>query len=189
MTTMSREHTSRNLLHIDIDCIRDIYYLGYFDCLTTLIFFSYLADVQCSVLGVPEPPLIGRIEGSRMGHSAVFECPTGYRLEGASGITCQYNGKRKRYAKLCSLAQSMINERKCIFVGKWSADVPHCEEIECPPIDIPENALLQLIEHNNTYGGQAVFTCMWGHKLSGSQSIRCDSDGRWKGSLPTCLGI
>ncbi|EFN89876.1 Locomotion-related protein Hikaru genki [Harpegnathos saltator] len=97
-----------------------------------------------------------------MGHSAVFECPIGYKLEGASGITCQYN-------------------------GKWSADVPRCEEIECPLINIPDNVLL--IEHNNTFGGKAVFTCMWGHKLSGSQSIRCESDGRWNGSMPTCLEI
>lgn len=55
-------------------------------------------------------------------------------------------------------------------------------------MDIPDNALLQLIEHNNTYGGRAVFTCMWGHKLSGSQSITCEGDGRWNGSVPTCLG-
>ncbi|KAL6256383.1 hypothetical protein P5V15_012497 [Pogonomyrmex californicus] len=120
-------------------------------------------DVQCSVLEIPDPPLISRIEGSRMGHNAVFECPAGYRLEGASAITCQYN-------------------------GKWSADVPHCEEIECPPMDIPDNALLQLIEHNNTYGGRVVFTCMWGHKLSGPQSMKCEGDGKWNGSMPTCLG-
>ncbi|XP_012224718.1 locomotion-related protein Hikaru genki [Linepithema humile] len=123
-----------------------------------------VTDVQCSVLSVPEPPLISHIEGSRMGQSATFECPVGYRLDGASGITCQYN-------------------------GKWSADVSRCEEIECPPMDIPDNALLQLIEHNNTYGGRAVFTCMWGHKLSGSQSITCEGDGRWNGSMPTCLEI
>ncbi|XP_011635095.1 locomotion-related protein Hikaru genki [Pogonomyrmex barbatus] len=121
-------------------------------------------DVQCSVLEIPDPPLISRIEGSRMGHNAVFECPAGYRLEGASTITCQYN-------------------------GKWSADVPHCEEIECPPMDIPDNALLQLIEHNNTYGGRVVFTCMWGHKLSGPQSMKCEGDGKWNGSMPTCLEI
>jgi len=47
-------------------------------------------------LNVPEPPLISRIGGSRMGNSAVFECPVGYRLEGASRITCQYNGTKQR---------------------------------------------------------------------------------------------
>lgn len=121
-------------------------------------------DVQCSVLAVPEPPLISDIGGSRIGDNAIFECPMGYRLEGASGITCQYN-------------------------GKWSASVPHCEEIECPAIDIADNPLLTLIEHNNTYGGKVVFTCMWGYKLSGSQSIKCEGNGRWNGTIPTCLEI
>ncbi|XP_071649906.1 locomotion-related protein Hikaru genki isoform X2 [Temnothorax longispinosus] len=108
-------------------------------------------DVQCPVLEVPEPPLISRVEGSRMGHSAVFECPEGYRLEGAPSITCQYN-------------------------GKWSTEVPHCEKIKCPEINIQENALLELNEHNNTYGEKALFTCMWGYKLSGSQSMTCERD-------------
>ncbi|XP_071559767.1 locomotion-related protein Hikaru genki isoform X2 [Temnothorax nylanderi] len=108
-------------------------------------------DVQCPVLEVPEPPLISRVEGSRMGHSAVFECPEGYRLEGAPSITCQYN-------------------------GKWSTEVPHCEKIQCPEINIQENALLELNEHNNTYGEKAVFACMWGYKLSGSQSMTCERD-------------
>lgn len=53
-----------------------------------------VADVQCPVLNLPEPPLIGKIEGARMGHGATFECPVGFRLEGAAGITCQYNGKK-----------------------------------------------------------------------------------------------
>lgn len=32
-----------------------------------------------------------------MGHGATFECPVGFQLEGAAGITCQYNGE-----KLCT---------------------------------------------------------------------------------------
>ncbi|XP_014487634.1 PREDICTED: locomotion-related protein Hikaru genki isoform X3 [Dinoponera quadriceps] len=127
-----------------------------------------VVDVQCPVLTVPGggSPLISRIEGRRMGHSAIFECPMGYRLEGASSITCQYN-------------------------GEWSGgmNVPHCKKIKCPSMNISDNALLQLTEHNNTFGETASFTCMWGHKLSGSQSIRCESDGRWNGSMPTCLEI
>lgn len=123
-----------------------------------------VTDVQCPGLDAPEPPLISRIEGSRLGHSAIFECPVGYRLEGASRITCQYN-------------------------GKWSTEVPHCEKIKCSEINIRDNALLVLNEHNNTYGEKAVFTCMWGYKLSGSQSMTCEGDGKWNGSMPTCQKI
>lgn len=64
------------------------------ECISSYFDFNF-ADVQCPVLDVPKPPLISRIEGSRMGHSAVFECPVGYRLEGASSITCQYNGTKQ----------------------------------------------------------------------------------------------
>lgn len=124
----------------------------------------HVVDVQCPVLNVPEPPLLGKIEGARMGHGAVFECPVGYKLEGAAGITCQYN-------------------------GKWSGDVPRCDTIECPHMDTVDDAWLQLIEYNNTYGGRAVFACMWGHKLVGSQSLECQGDGSWSGGIPECIEI
>nr|XP_012153181.1 PREDICTED: locomotion-related protein Hikaru genki isoform X1 [Megachile rotundata] len=123
-----------------------------------------VVDVQCPILSLPESPLIGKIEGARMGHGATFECPVGFRLEGAAGITCQYN-------------------------GKWSADVPRCETIECSSVDTVSDAWLQLIEYNNSFGGKAVFACMWGHKLLGSESIECQGDGSWSGNVPTCAEI
>ncbi|CAK9802427.1 Locomotion-related protein Hikaru genki [Anthophora plagiata] len=126
--------------------------------------YVHVVDVQCPVLNAPEPPLIGKIEGARMGHGAVFECPVGFRLEGAANITCQYN-------------------------GKWSADVPRCETIECPHIDTASDTWLQLIEYNNTFGDRAVFACMWGHKLLGAQSIECQGDGSWSGDMPSCMEI
>ncbi|XP_015437862.1 PREDICTED: locomotion-related protein Hikaru genki [Dufourea novaeangliae] len=124
----------------------------------------HVVDVQCPVLTPPEPPLLGKIEGARMGHGAVFECPIGYRLEGATGITCQYN-------------------------GKWSADIPRCETIKCPPLDTVDDTWLQLLEYNNTFDGKAVFACMWGHKLLGSQTIECKGDGSWSGDMPNCAEI
>lgn len=123
-----------------------------------------VVDVHCPTLNPPEPPLTARIEGVRMGHGALFDCPVGYRLEGAPAITCQYN-------------------------GKWSADVPRCETIECPEINAPADTWLQLLEYNNTFAGRAVFACMWGHKLVGAQSIQCGPDRKWSGSIPTCSEI
>ncbi|XP_076248764.1 locomotion-related protein hikaru genki isoform X2 [Calliopsis andreniformis] len=124
----------------------------------------HVVDVQCPVLSLPEPPLIGKIEGARMGHGAVFECPVGYTLEGAAGITCQYN-------------------------GKWSADTPRCKTIECPAMDTLNDTWLQLLEYNNSFGGKAVFACMWGHKLLGSRSIECKGNGSWSGTIPSCTEI
>ncbi|XP_033223467.1 locomotion-related protein Hikaru genki [Belonocnema kinseyi] len=123
----------------------------------------HVVDVHCPTLAPPQPPLIGKTEGARMGQSAHFECPPGYRLEGVPSMTCQYN-------------------------GKWSAEVPQCEAIICPPIE-PTNPKLQLLEHNSSFGGRVSFTCMWGSRLSGSQSIQCDGDGVWSDTVPKCIEI
>lgn len=150
-----------------------------------------VTDVQCPVLSLPEPPLIGKIEGARMGHGAVFECPIGYRLEGAAGITCQYNGKTC-FSFPSSLSCSRVRKRRRIIVvtlGKWSADMPRCETIECPAMDtLGTDTRLQLIEYNNSFGGKAAFACMWGHRLLGSRSIECKGDGTWSGARPSCAG-
>ena len=74
------------------------------------------------------------------------------------------------------------------FPGKWSAEIPRCETIVCPPIDKFDDTRLQLLEYNNTFGRRAVFACMWGHRLLGSQSIECQGDGSWSGSTPSCEG-
>ncbi|XP_061926899.1 locomotion-related protein Hikaru genki isoform X3 [Apis cerana] len=123
----------------------------------------HVVDVQCPVLNLPEP-LIGKIEGARMGHGAAFECPAGFKLKGAAGITCQYN-------------------------GKWSAEMPECITITCPSVEILDDTRLQLLEYNNTFGSRAIFTCMWGHKLLGPQSIECQGDGSWSGDKPSCVEI
>ncbi|XP_051163037.1 locomotion-related protein Hikaru genki-like isoform X2 [Leptopilina boulardi] len=120
-------------------------------------------NVHCPSIATLKAPLIGKIEGAKMGQTVKYECPLGYRLEGMPSMTCQYN-------------------------GKWSAEVPHCEAIVCPPI-VTSNPKLQLLEHNNSFGGKVVFSCMWGSEISGSQSIKCEGDGVWSDSIPTCIEI
>ena len=65
--------------------------------------------------------------------------------------------------------------------------MPQCEAIICPPIEVT-NPKMQLLEHNNSFGGRVVFTCMWGSRLSGPQSINCEGDGVWSDSIPKCTG-
>lgn len=56
-------------------------------------------------------------------------------------------------------------------------------------MDTPsDDTWLQLLEYNNSFAGRAVFACMWGHKLLGSQSIECKEDGSWSGAIPSCAG-
>lgn len=66
--------------------------------------------------------------------------------------------------------------------------MPRCKTIECPPIDAIGDTRLQLLEYNNTFEGRAVFACMWGHRLLGSQNIECQGDGSWSGGMPSCVG-
>lgn len=71
------------------------------------------------------------------------------------------------------------------IAGRWSNDVPHCEPILCPQI-VVSNAKMQLLEQNNTVGGHASFTCMWGNTLVGSPVISCRDDGTWNATMPVC---
>lgn len=75
-----------------------------------------------------------------------------------------------------------------VLSGKWSAEMPRCKIIECPPIDAIGDKRLQLLEYNNTFGGRAVFACMWGHRLLGSHDMECRGDGSWSGGMPGCVG-
>lgn len=49
--------------------------------------------VHCSPLEVNDPHVTARVEGSRLGHTAVFQCPTGFVLNGTSNLTCHATGK------------------------------------------------------------------------------------------------
>lgn len=125
---------------------------------------TFLA-VTCEPISVSGMHLTVRVEGTRLGHSAIFQCPTGYIVSGSPNLTCQAS-------------------------GKWSASVPKCEPVKCPAFNTPgglEEPHLQLEEHNNSFGGRAVFSCAWGYKLVGAPGIECEITGNWSGKLPRCL--
>ncbi|XP_034941664.1 locomotion-related protein Hikaru genki [Chelonus insularis] len=122
-----------------------------------------VVDIHCPTLSSITSPMTAKIQGTRMGHKAEFRCPDGYRLEGSRVLSCQYN-------------------------GRWSNEVPRCERILCPEI-VASNARLQILEHNNTVGGRASFTCMWGNNLEGPPTITCKEDGTWNASIPICSQI
>jgi hypothetical protein len=42
---------------------------------------------------INDPYLTSRVEGTRLGQVAVFQCPIGFRLNGTSNLTCQASGK------------------------------------------------------------------------------------------------
>nr|XP_015833029.1 PREDICTED: locomotion-related protein Hikaru genki isoform X2 [Tribolium castaneum] len=153
-----------------------IYYVkpqdsGTFTCATprgiTNSLTLQVAAVHCDPISVSGPHLTIRVEGTRLGHTAIFQCPMGFKVNGAANLTCQAS-------------------------GKWSAPVPTCELVKCESLDTPGGLYephLHLEEHNNSYGGRAIFSCAWGYRLMGPPGIECELNGNWSGPLPKCVPI
>ncbi|XP_039286305.1 locomotion-related protein Hikaru genki [Nilaparvata lugens] len=108
--------------------------------------------------------LKAHVEGTRLGQSAIFQCPVGFRLNGTANLTCQAS-------------------------GEWSSRVPHCEPIRCPQLEVTDGSGLEMVEQNTSYGGRAVFNCAFGFRMSGPPGLECELDGRWSGLVPNCTRI
>ncbi|KAI8498233.1 hypothetical protein Bbelb_241770 [Branchiostoma belcheri] len=90
-----------------------------------------------------------------------FTCEPGYKLVGASSLTC-------------------------LSDGTWNRTSPTCTAVQCPP---PANPMNGLVSGSKSYGDVANFTCEPGYKLVGTSSLTCLSDGTWDGTLPTCTAV
>jgi hypothetical protein len=51
------------------------------------------AAVHCDPISVSGPHLTVRVEGTRLGHTAIFQCPMGFKVNGAANLTCQASGE------------------------------------------------------------------------------------------------
>ncbi|KAJ8975746.1 hypothetical protein NQ317_015368 [Molorchus minor] len=69
--------------------------------------------IHCDPISVSGIHLTVRVEGTRLGHMAVFQCPMGFRVAGMANLTCQAS-------------------------GKWSATIPKCELVTCPSLTCQE---------------------------------------------------
>ncbi|XP_072161631.1 locomotion-related protein Hikaru genki [Bemisia tabaci] len=119
-----------------------------------------VSDVQCTALVFPDAYVRARIEGQKLGQTATFYCPLGFRLDGSPNITCQSS-------------------------GAWTDSVPRCTIVTCPALT-SDDPLLTLVEHNNSYGGRAIFKCPAGYLLTGQPGLECEVSGQWSSSKPTC---
>lgn len=61
-----------------------------FSMLIKNVFFS---ASNCPQHPDPLPPLTLRLEGLKLGHRALYNCPLGYTIEGTSNSTCLASGK------------------------------------------------------------------------------------------------
>lgn len=116
------------------------------------------ANPTTDEVGCPElrPFKYGSVSYTR--NFAIFTCNAGYLLKGKDSSACKN--------------------------GKWKPDPPTCEPILCPALDGIPNGQVRLT--GNTVGSAAIYTCSDGYTLEGYQKRRCNENGDWEGTPPTC---
>ena len=76
---------------------------------------------------------------------------------------------------------------KCGADGNWKGEVPSCEALDCGPLQEVPHA--SLILKDTTYDSTAEYVCNPGYSMTGLATLRCDSNGNWKGEVPICEPI
>lgn len=64
----------------------------YFHLLLYTISINVLV-VHCEPISVSGIHISVRVEGTRLGHKAIFQCAVGFQILGEANLTCQASGK------------------------------------------------------------------------------------------------
>ena len=120
-----------------------------------------LDRVSCDKVGNIQNGHAEYIDGDReYGAQVQYQCVTGYEITaGGEFRTCQSN-------------------------EEWSGTAPKCQIINCDAISVPMNGMSD--SSITTYGSTITFSCNIGYKLIGNDSITCQANKEWNGSVPTC---
>ncbi|XP_031431319.1 coagulation factor XIII B chain-like isoform X2 [Clupea harengus] len=94
-----------------------------------------------------------------------YTCKTGYRM------------------------MSRNSERSCVNSG-WDNDIPVCEVVKCPVIQVAPNVRASGNVEDGSYGDVIHFECQsQDMQLNGKDEIYCTSEGKWSDLIPTCKEI
>uniref|UniRef100_A0A6P8IYU7 Sushi, von Willebrand factor type A, EGF and pentraxin domain-containing protein 1-like n=1 Tax=Actinia tenebrosa TaxID=6105 RepID=A0A6P8IYU7_ACTTE len=112
--------------------------------------------------GYLDPPVNGEKIGEehQYGQSVMFKCNTGYNLIGSSNVTCQTS-------------------------GQWSHSVPSCQIVNCGDPGTPVNGVR--FGNTFTYMSSVFLECNPGYKLVGAIERKCQVNGQWSDTQPTCV--
>ncbi|XP_062308853.1 E-selectin-like [Osmerus eperlanus] len=128
------------------------------------------AAVQCPALGAPDNGTItcgGDPETEfSYGRSCSFSCAEGYRLQGASLVTCAAD-------------------------ASWSEEMPRCEAIKCSKPVGGTKLLTRCSPAADELwpGSSCTFSCAAGYEMQGEPSIECSREGEWSADTPTCRAV
>ncbi|XP_063149550.1 beta-2-glycoprotein 1 [Candoia aspera] len=117
----------------------------------------------------PGPLTYGQIHLTDLNYLSVttFSCDTGFVLNGPTSS-------------------------QCLADGSWSARLPECQVVICPPPPVSEFGALSY--HKNKPGNTFVFQdiirfeCLLPFALFGSETAVCQANGRWS-ALPECRSV
>ncbi|KAK8765822.1 hypothetical protein V5799_031578 [Amblyomma americanum] len=141
-------------------------------CLET----GFWSDVEptCDIVdcGRVPPILKGEVSyengSTYLGSQIAHWCSAGYRLNG-------------------------VRVRTCGLDGRWNGTPPKCEEIRCPPPEIPKNATVVYGGNDRSsaesfkIGSTVQYRCVSGHIVQGESLRTCQATGRWTAEVPQCV--
>ncbi|XP_076346234.1 sushi, von Willebrand factor type A, EGF and pentraxin domain-containing protein 1-like isoform X1 [Tachypleus tridentatus] len=103
----------------------------------------------------------------QLGSVVKYKCETGYELVGKA-------------------------RRKCKKNGKWDGDPPLCILVDCGPPPFPSHSRLYFLDSKrpqHKYGSSVLYGCEDRYELQGGNVLVCESNGKWIGSRPKCVGV
>ncbi|XP_066275348.1 low-density lipoprotein receptor-related protein 8-like [Branchiostoma lanceolatum] len=132
---------------------------GFCECLSENYHRYRCLPIQCPSLTAPANGVMDSAGANAYQDVVTFTCNSGYRLNGASSVTCQAD-------------------------ETWSGSVPTCT-VPCPTLTAPGNGALSPPGANSP-NDVVTITCNRGYMRSGALYTMCQSDGTWSNAVPTC---
>lgn len=122
--------------------------------------------VKCPDVQAPENGAVSCGDDANMKfryrNTCSFSCAPGYRLVGASSVTCTSG-------------------------AEWSDTMPRCEAITCQSPE-GDHLIAKCNQPSNDLrpDSSCSFSCEEGFKLQGAPTVQCSGDGQWSEAIPTC---
>ncbi|XP_069823516.1 E-selectin-like isoform X2 [Dendropsophus ebraccatus] len=120
--------------------------------------------IQCPSLTAPEDGHVSCHDTTNYKSQCSFGCSKGFRLIGSPILSCQSS-------------------------GEWSSSVPTCEAVRCDALVTPPMGKMNCSHMDIGYGTVCKFTCEYDLRLNGTDTLECDSNGKWNTEAPTCEAV
>ncbi|XP_066453170.1 E-selectin-like [Eleutherodactylus coqui] len=78
---------------------------------------------------------------------------------------------------------------QCATTGQWTENPPKCEAVQCNALIAPSMGKVNCSDIDVRYGTICKFTCEYDLLLNGTDTLECDSNGRWNTEVPTCEAV